>query len=546
MLRSLLISILSLVAISCASGLDNIQEKYYEIDPINGINKEEAITTAIYHASLDKIFKTTSEEKLSPSVKNKGKEWMVTLTHRSSAKTTSAIYLVNKVTGNATPLQQAIPPVNFASNVRDNDIAVKVTPAAKVKAPRATEFTAEISTDQAEITPISRPQNTANQASGNQSPPSSGARVSIDEDRLVGILSSNKKITKKRMRKTSKRKEQPQKTPPVTASKKKTIGYVDAFPRKTTKTPVNTNVKNDPKPLPASVVEAITKPQQQAGVNTNRKKRQVEKLSPEPEKIPAPEKRPQRETIIAAESITKTTTKITNPIYKLKLLTGGFEADLNNHIKLSPDHDMDFSEDIQNEVAGTGANASMETDTDKTIAKVTPAEEAPLHTPAIPDKPAMNTEPTTPSTDTDRASPAIKLRIVDTTKAAKSPDLIVGIHNDTITFRGVTKENKAILRIMNETGENGYRTSVLPVELNGMKITQVARLYEIPPGTYTVITRCHTQFDEAYEEESYSYDNKIEITLAHRHEYVLEASTYPLDEKAECAASIYDVRDARR
>jgi hypothetical protein len=99
---------------------------------------------------------------------------------------------------------------------------------------------------------------------------------------------------------------------------------------------------------------------------------------------------------------------------------------------------------------------------------------------------------------------------------------------------------------MNETLENGYRTSVLPVELNGMKITQVARLYEIPPGTYTVITRCHTYFDEAYEEESYSYDNKIEITLAHRHEYVLEASTYPLDEKAECAASIYDVRDARR
>jgi hypothetical protein len=295
-----------------------------------------------------------------------------------------------------------------------------VTPVAKVKAPRATEFTAEISTDPIEATPISRPQNTANQASGNQSPPSSGARVSIDEDRLVGILSSNKKITKKRMRKTSKRKEQPQKTPPVTTSKNKTIGYVDAFPRKTTKTPVNTNISNDPKPLPASVVEAITKPQQQAGVNTNHKKTPVEKQSPVPEKSSAPEKRPQRETIIAAESITKATTKIANPIYKLKLLTGGFEADLNNHIKLSPDHDMDFSEDIQDEVAGTDANTSKETDTDKTIAKMTPAEEAPLRTPAIPDKPAMNTKPTPPSTDTDRASPAIKLRIVDTTADIKN------------------------------------------------------------------------------------------------------------------------------
>ena len=42
-----------------------------------------------------------------------------------------------------------------------------------------------------------------------------------------------------------------------------------------------------------------------------------------------------------------------HPVYQLRLLNDGFEADLNNRIQLKPDHDMDFSEseDVTTEIA---------------------------------------------------------------------------------------------------------------------------------------------------------------------------------------------------
>ena len=164
-----------------------------------------------------------------------------------------------------------------------------------------------------------------------------------------------------------------------------------------------------------------------------------------------------------------------NPAYDLKLLSGGFEADFNNHITLKPDHSMDFSDDPSDAGEFT----------------------------------------------------------VDTGKG------------DTITVRGATRGNRGIIRLMKETVINGLRTRVSAFKLNGTQITQLIKNLELTPGKHTLTSRCYSSQEDAFDKTNNVFENKIEVVITNAHEYLLEAQTYQLRGEMECAASVYDLRDAR-
>jgi len=142
MLKLSLLSILLLLTVSCSSSIHSIKKQYYNIDTINGIDRKEATTTALYHALMDNAFETSSAKNISAIVVNKRDAWLVNLTHKPSNKT--ANYLINKKSGNTKSQSERTAPVKFFSSFNENRVKVKINPLDDDSLPEAIRFDDEL------------------------------------------------------------------------------------------------------------------------------------------------------------------------------------------------------------------------------------------------------------------------------------------------------------------------------------------------------------------------------------------------------------------
>ncbi|NOX42449.1 MAG: hypothetical protein GXP19_01760 [Gammaproteobacteria bacterium] len=621
MLRSLLAPISLVFLISCSTGVNKIKKQYYDIDIINGIDKDEAITTALYYASLDEKFGTSSTKNISSSVVDNGQEWRVSLAHKSNGAPTIS-YLVNKRSGNATSLTEntskITAPINFISSFESNTDKAGINSlenhalSASTKPQEKENFQIGIdeepvrslldlpnksaetqnesvlafpnrdilaSSDASINIDIEEParsfdlseaqeiQNEALLAFPNRdiSAPAdenididieepvqsldlsnkttetekesviafsdydisepSDQRIDIDTDELISILSSNSRITSKTTNKSA------TKTFPKAMSKpipkevrtreikepQENNGpiLIDAFPRDNRQQELEMSTIIDESARDITSVEV--KIERNNNAFTSRPK--------ESNRQPAKSRRLKQQTSLVSDS----------PSYKLKLLTGGFEKDLNNHITLKPDYDMDFSENISGEITKEAIQRIVITPEPIDDFEAQPTRE-------FEDEPNFQPDPAPrPGTEfsLERNQQIARLSL------STSADEIIESRGNTITFEGAVRGNKGVIKLMDDTLIEGYRTSVTVYKLNGIEITKLAKYLELPTGKHTLVSRCFSTYDEAYNEDNNVFENEIELLITNAHEYILEAQTYRFNGNVECSASIYDIRDMR-
>ena len=262
------------------------------------------------------------------------------------------------------------------------------------------------------------------------------------------------------------------------------------------------------------------------------------------------------------ENSSNTTTNQNHPVYQLKLLNEGFDAELSNRIQLKPDHDMDFSDKdasvavtntedsgvvvIEN-VADAIANealmhnvspATVLTEPGETVSKLTQGGHIDTQSINRPDPDINTLGSVTPM-------PLQDTKIASLGKPPSMAEPFFTTKGDTVIFKGAKSGNKAILRKMKELVNDGYRTTVMPIMINGNKIRDEAAFYELPPGSHTITMRCDSIFTSSGNDKHYSYETEIKVAFVNAHEYILEAQTYRFENHIECASDIYDIRDSR-
>jgi len=314
---------------------------------------------------------------------------------------------------------------------------------------------------------------------------------------------------------------------------------------------------------------------------------------------------------------TNTTTMSDSPTYNLKLLTGGFDSDIGNHITLKADHDMDFSEDladfpsedepstyqtyesdISSEIAreaiqrvvetpqAVGQIASIELETEREeiddifstktdsqtiesqrqeIARFKEREQNARRRREIEKeleglkqtdrielerfrkrernktrKEQIEKEIAELSTQRDMQLAKLSNRSVP------PPSMDLKVVGDTVTVLGAYRGNRGTVRMMKVSETDGVYTRVAAFKLNGRKISQLTKNLELTPGKHTLTSRCYSSHSDDFDSSNTNaYENTIEVVIQVGHEYLLEAQTYQFDGQIECAASIYDLRDAR-
>ena len=639
----------------CISSGSNVKQAYYDIRTTDGISTGEAKITALYHASLDRVFDNVSEDSLSAQILSQGNFWRVTLVQNKGNNIESATYLVNKINGNTKSATDIDTPVNFTSNI-DNKIVSDdlsdIEKRALSRHAKLRERNSERNSLSSDLIIENQPEENTTiatkapsisesrsvrafpprRADGKVNTPGNNntARVNIDEESLVTILSSNNRITKKASDNNRKNTSRGVSAQALNASRKPTItqrtggdaAQALQAPQTNTTTPTipaNTNLAlkqtapatSPVKPQPrenTKIANNRSTANQTTVSRTSSESRSRRNLGPrfvnafpgsgasQSAQLPigstlgattgssssnalsrntfnAPPRNTFKNSLdnnakqpaqpVFANSRNAVASQ-NHPVYQLKLLNEGFDAELGNRIQLKPDHDMDFSDDVTD----NNAIDNETSDTKVVIENVADAIANEALTHNVSPAATVLTEPgetvsmltksgqidtqsiTQRDLDTDTLGSVTPKTKPDTQIASlgKPPSMaepFFTTRGDTVVFKGATSGNKAILRKMEELVQDGYRTTAIPIMINGNKIQDEASFYELPPGSYTITMRCDSIFSASGNDKHYSYETEIQVAFVNSHEYILEAQTYRFDNQIECASDIYDIRDSR-
>lgn len=595
-------------------GGGNIKESYYDIKISDGISSDEAKTTALYHAKLDRKFNDVSPDSVSAQILSQGNFWRVTLAQDKGRTIDSATYLVNKINGNAKSIDNSAPPINYTSNTGSKIIEDELSPLERNALSRHEKLRelnlarnapekehpnkdveeakkhegSEGSVSDSNMVRAFPPRSADNKV--NMRKDDDNTRIDIDSESLVSILSSNNRITAKKPAASNERPRglrpqdlnRTQQSATTTATKPATDVTAktsrDAPQSSASTQPGQTDGQgtraSQARPQPANTRSQQSNKTQRnigprfvdafprsgggpttASMNSSSGQSASRFTEANPEVARSQLSDTTQETMSAVN--TQAPADPNHPVYQLKLLNEGFEKDLNNRIQLKPDHDMDFTEveDVTDEIAGEAL--ALNVNNSRTLAE--PGETV---NKIIQDKPANNVDTRTLVIDNSLkssgsitrddfedivlpAEPAAETQIASLGKPPSMAEPFFTSRGDIITFNGAEPGNKAVLRQMDEFVRDGYRTGVVPVKINDTEIRDEARLYELPPGTYTITMRCYSIYDAATNDKRYTYEHETELTMLNNHEYVIEAQTYRFDNHVECATDIFDVRDSR-